>query len=317
MYPRKRDGIERTAKVSTVPRGSLEVIEYVARPALPEAVRVEPVSAFASFSSRLPLEHRFLRSFAAAFLVIALHALVVVPAVWQGGGSHRSQSHRIQGNSAMQWVVIVDSPGRLAAITPSSTPKLAAIDIGAATLTQRPIRLPVDASDSANSQADGESGYGEKYGRYLSQIRARIDRAWERPRSAIGAPLFQCQAEVDQDGTGEVQQVTLLDCNGGAAWKLSLVNAIQAASPLPPPSDRAVFVHHLLLEFRAMAYSLGQPAELYEPARAIPVGPSPERAAAASLNALQTLREAVRAPKSRVLKLQIEGSSVEVEPDRQ
>ena len=299
-----------------MPKGSLEVIEYVARPALPEAVPVESVSAFARLLSRLPLEHRSLRSFAATFLVIALHALVVVAAVWQEGGSQHSQSHRVQGDSAMQWVVIMDSPGRSAAITPSSSPKLAAIGT-TAILTQQRIPLPVDAPDSSNAQADGESGYGEKYGRYLSQIRARIDRAWERPRSAIGAPLFQCQAEVDQDGTGEVQQVTLLDCNGGAAWKLSLVNAIQAASPLPPPSDRAVFVHHLLLEFRAMAYSLGQPAELYEPARAIPVGPSPERAAAASLNALQTLREAVRAPKSRVLKLQIEGSSVEVEPDRQ
>jgi hypothetical protein len=155
------------------------------------------------------------------------------------------------------------------------------------------------------------------YGRYLGQIRARIDRAWQRPRTAIGAPIFQCQVQVDQDSVGRVQQVTLLDCNGDAPWQVSLVHAIEAASPLPAPSDPAVFVHHVLLAFRAVAYSPGEPAELYEPARAVPANYEQNGRDASSLKAFQALREATRAQKPRVLKLQIEGSKVEVEPDRQ
>lgn len=296
-----------------MPRGSLEVIEYVARPALPEPIALDHPSVSDDLLSRLRLEHRTLTSCAVASAVIALHALIVVPAVWQGRDSQHAQQRRFQGDTAMQWVVIVNSPGRSAKITPTSPPKLASIGMSDAALTP----LPAEASDSGNAPTEGEPGYGEKYGRYLSQIRARIDRAWQRPRSAIGAPMFQCQVQVDQDSMGEVRQVTLLDCNGEAKWQLSMVHAIEAASPLPAPSDAAVFVHHLLLQFRAMAYSPGQPAELYEPARAVSASVRQGGREASSVNAFQALREATQAHKPRVLKLQIEGSKVEVEPDRQ
>jgi hypothetical protein len=157
-----------------------------------------------------------------------------------------------------------------------------------------------------------------QYGRYLGQIQARIERAWLRPRGAIGAPIFQCQVQVDQDGVGRVQEVMLLECNGGSPWQLSLVHAIELASPLPAPSDPAVFVHHILLEFRAVAYSPGASAQLYEPPlSAVPTRDAENGRDGSSRNAFQTLREAAQAQKPRVLKLQIEGSKVEVEPDRQ
>ena len=47
---------------------------------------------------------------------------------------------------------------------------------------------------------------------------------------------------------------------------MSLVHAITAASPLPASPDQAVFARHVILEFRAMAYSPGAEAGLYEPA---------------------------------------------------
>jgi hypothetical protein len=217
----------------------------------------------------------------------------------------------------MQWVVIVDSPGKSATSRSTSPPTLKAIGVSEALLMLQASILPADASDAGSGQTDGQSGFGEKYGRYLGQIRARIDRAWLRPRSAIGAPIFQCQVQVDQDRAGRVQDVTLLECNGGASWQLSLVHAIEAASPLPAPSDEAVFVHHVLLAFRAMAYAPGGPAELYEPARAAAASDGPREGGDQSQNALQALREAARATKLKALKLQIEGSKVDVEPDRQ
>jgi len=154
------------------------------------------------------------------------------------------------------------------------------------------------------------------YGRYLGQIHARIDRAWRRPRTAIGAPLFQCQVQLDQDSLGRIEQVTLLECNGDAPWQLSLVHAIEAASPLPAPPTPAVFAHHVLIAFRAAAYVSGADAELYEPPAIVPASVGAGEPDSGSQKAFQALREAAQAPKSRVLKLQIEGSKVDVEPDR-
>jgi hypothetical protein len=79
-----------------------------------------------------------------------------------------------------------------------------------------------------------------------------------------------------------------------------------------------VFVHHVLLEFRAAAYAPGVPVELYEPPSAVPQGneESADRDGP-SHNAFQALREAAQAQKPRVMKLQIEGSKVDVEPDSQ
>jgi TonB C terminal len=267
--------------------------------------------------SRLRQEHRRLTSCAAALTALGLHVLVVAPALWAGGASYQRQERRYGSDTAMQWVVLEDSAGSSAVIRPPSPPKLMPIGMADALTTLPLSTLPAEASDAANSPADGQSGYGALEGRYLGQIRARIDRAWQRPRSAIGAPIFQCQVQVDQDRFGRVQQVTLLECNGGAPWQLSLVHAIEAASPLPAPSDPAVFVHHVLLTFRAIAYSRGEAAELYEPQSSAPPNGEARADSNPSQNAFQALREAARARKPRVLKLQIEGSKVDVEPDRQ
>jgi hypothetical protein len=156
------------------------------------------------------------------------------------------------------------------------------------------------------------------YGRYVGQIRARIDRAWQRPRTAIGAPIFECQAQVDQDSVGRVREVTLVQCNGDARWQLSLVHAIEAASPLPAPPSAEVFTHRVLLEFRATAYSPGAPSELYEPPGALPANYEAQQNERRSQEAFQALREAARASHPhRVIELRIEGSSTEVEPQQQ
>ena len=300
-----------------MPRGALEVIEYVPRQAFSDAV-----SAPATNESKdlwTCFDYRPLASFAAAFVAVALHVLFVAPVLWAGGFSQHRQQQRYRGDPAdLQWVVLAESIGDSASVSPNlpSAPSLTRIGLTDLLPTPPSVSQPAEAS-SNRAQADGETGLGEKYGRYLSQIRARIDRAWQRPRSAIGGPIFQCQVQVDQDSGGRVQEVTLLECNGDAPWQLSLVHAIQAASPLPAPSDRAVFVHHVLLAFRAMAYAPGEPAELYEPVRVTPAGDEQSERDASSLSAFQALRKATQAHKSRVLKLQIEGSKVDVEPDRQ
>jgi hypothetical protein len=141
---------------------------------------------------------------------------------------------------------------------------LKAIGMTDALPTTPPIAPSVADSATGSEHADGQTGLGAMYGRYVGQIHARIDRAWLRPRTAIGAAIFQCQVQVNQDPRGQVEDVTLVQCNGDVRWRLSLVHAIEVASPLPAPPNPGVFAPHVLLEFRALAYSSGAQAALYE-----------------------------------------------------
>jgi hypothetical protein len=102
------------------------------------------------------------------------------------------------------------------------------------------------------------------YGRYVSQITARIERAWVRPRTAIGAPSFSCKVQLLQDTSGNVKEVTLVDCNGDSRWQVSLVRAIQSASPLPAPPDSDVFSRTLVLGFNAEEFSHSGSTDGYE-----------------------------------------------------
>jgi hypothetical protein len=55
-------------------------------------------------------------------------------------------------------------------------------------------------------------------GLYVGQIDARIERAWLRPRTEVGAGVFSCSARIEQDEAGHAQDVTLIRCNGRARW---------------------------------------------------------------------------------------------------
>lgn len=122
--------------------------------------------------------------------------------------------------------------------------------------------------DSRTVEAAGDAaGRALMFGRYLGQITARIERAWERPRTPVGSTVderFQCQVGIEQGPTGEVREVTLKYCNGDVRWQLSLARAIQAASPLPAPPDPAVFVNSLTMTFQADAYEPGSGEQGYE-----------------------------------------------------
>ena len=301
-----------------MPRGTLEVVEYVPRQATADAVPPDHPCRSNDLWSRLRLEHRTLTSCAAALAALALHLLVIAPILWGDGAPRHSHERTYRGDAAMQWVLLEDSvPKRPSRLRPLSPPALMSVAVTA----QPKLPLdglpagPSDAQDALVKQAADAAGFGAMYGRYVGQIRARIDRAWQRPRTAIGAPIFQCQAQVDQDSVGRVQEVTLVQCNGDSRWQVSLVHAIEAASPLPAPPTAAVFTHRLLLEFRATAYSPGAPSALYEPPGALPASYEREQDKKRSEKAFQTLREAARAPRShRVVELRIEGSRTEVEP---
>jgi len=120
---------------------------------------------------------------------------------------------------------------------------------------------PTAATDESTSD---RSGRALLFGRYLGQIQARVERAWLRPRTPIGEDLFECRVQVLQSRRGDVLEVTLQRCNGDARWQVSLVRAIERASPLPAPPDPAVFAESLQLDFHSAAFYSGSDEDGFE-----------------------------------------------------
>jgi colicin import membrane protein len=83
---------------------------------------------------------------------------------------------------------------------------------------------------------------------YIAQIQARIQRAWIRPPSAREG--LRCIVNVTQVPGGEVVDVKMGECNGDDVVRQSIEAAVYRASPLPEPSDPALFERNLRLEFK-------------------------------------------------------------------
>ena len=129
------------------------------------------------------------------------------------------------------------------------------------------IAEPDEKEASLHESAGDPAGRALLFGRYMGQIEARIERAWERPRSPVDDVLFRCQVQILQGPSGDVKEVTIESCNGDAQWQQSLVDAIQSASPLPAPPDPSVFADGLNLSFESEAYRPGGSAQGFEPAK--------------------------------------------------
>lgn len=131
------------------------------------------------------------------------------------------------------------------------------------------IDLSIADSDAENAaQSNANPGDAElraqMFGRYTGQISARIERAWEKPKSPVNVVVstegsraavdpdpsrFVCQVQIRQDEQRNVQEVLLLACNGTEAWRHSLVVAINQSSPLPAPPIPTVFKRELTMTF--------------------------------------------------------------------
>jgi len=213
-----------------------------------------------------------------AALIAALHTAVLAPLVF--GGGTRADRHQpaqfsaragASEDGALQVSFLDDRPAR------NQQAQQADLGIGERMLQPVTVDLQSLAVSPADPAAQDEAaGTGARTtsdvvgdslmaGRYVGQIDARVDRAWLRPRTPIGAARFSCRVSIEQDAAGNVKEVELETCNGDARWQLSLVHAIEAASPLPAPPDPAVFRSELHLTFNAAAFRPGGAVDGYEP----------------------------------------------------
>ena len=85
--------------------------------------------------------------------------------------------------------------------------------------------------------------------RWRASIVARIQRAWIKPPSAQAG--IECIVRVTQVPSGEVTAVRVESCTGGdAALRESVETAVYRASPLPQPSNPALFDRNLRFTFK-------------------------------------------------------------------
>lgn len=83
---------------------------------------------------------------------------------------------------------------------------------------------------------------------YIAQITAKIERNWNRPPSAT--PGTQCEVHVTQVPGGVITNVQVVRCNRDETVRQSIQDAVFRASPLPQPSDPALFDRNLTITFR-------------------------------------------------------------------
>jgi hypothetical protein len=215
---------------------------------------------------------------------LAVHALIFLPFVLDlslpsprlPNQSGAGASAIISGEEPVMTAVFINEPSQDERQAPP--PDLASR--GAAPQDLPVVVLSPDATpavqvDNASQQSEDSSALPEAvgdqtqhallFGRYLVQVQARVERAWMRPRSEIGAPRFSCRARIEQDRRGEVIAIKLESCNGSERWQQSLVGAIRTASPLPAPPDASVYADRLSLSFESEGFQAGGSTQGFEP----------------------------------------------------
>lgn len=230
----------------------------------------------------LKVRRRWKASVVAGAATVALHLVFLTSVEW-GLGAARLKNvtppktmvpgGRVGDDGfAMEWILIEDQPSQRGSGTPRPIEDLES-RLPPVTLDQKPVPQTVVEGEEAQAQANAaaaQAGSSDLYGLYVHQIYARIERAWLRPRTPIGARKFSCSARIEQDEAGRVLDVRLRGCKGDARWRQSLVDAVRSAVPLPFPPDPKVFRRVITLSFQAQAYTSGSEPGLYEPEIAEP-----------------------------------------------
>jgi colicin import membrane protein len=102
--------------------------------------------------------------------------------------------------------------------------------------------------EEANAAADAAAASSPEMAQYQAMIAQAVERRWNRPLSARDDLL--CQVTVRQTSAGVVLSAKVGSCNGDAAVKQSVENAVISASPLPTPSNPRLFREVLTFNFR-------------------------------------------------------------------
>ena len=87
-----------------------------------------------------------------------------------------------------------------------------------------------------------------EYNAWLGAIQDQVARNWNRPPSA--RPGLECEVRVGLIPGMQVVNAEILRCNGDEAVRRSIIAAVERASPLPRPSDPALFERTIVFVFK-------------------------------------------------------------------
>lgn len=217
---------------------------------------------------------RFAVSLLGAAATLLLHALFLAMAVWSGSSFHRlpdrpdamgagANRGSPEGDSSERRMIV-----RLMNMT-ISKPESSVPNAYLAEQVRNALKLEITGSDALALpplliDPDGipaESSDAELIARtkligvYESQMRARIERAWNLPENSALEQDFTCRVLIRQHRDGRVREVELPyeKCDGTPELRQSVINAIFTASPLPAPPHPGVFVDSFSLVLRSEA----------------------------------------------------------------
>jgi len=88
----------------------------------------------------------------------------------------------------------------------------------------------------------------QEYGAWLGAIQSQVQRNWNRPPSARAG--LACEVRVGLIPGMEVVSAEIVSCNGDDAVRRSILAAVERASPLPRPSDPALFERSIVFIFK-------------------------------------------------------------------
>jgi hypothetical protein len=221
-----------------------------------------------------------------AVVTVVVHMLMSAPLVL-GYDAHKRRDRADQGAGSVAWasqgeqaesMLLLD----LSALTQTSKADTPDPQIDAEGITPEEMKLELvsvdpspppelefeeaDESEVANEASGDPAGNAAMYGRYMSHVAARIERAWMLPRTPVAGGQFDCRARITQDRSGRVLDIQLHECGEDAAWRKSLESAIRLASPLSSPPEPWLFAPTISLRFAAEQYVTGRTPEYrYEP----------------------------------------------------
>ncbi|HET8691721.1 MAG TPA: cell envelope integrity protein TolA [Steroidobacteraceae bacterium] len=99
----------------------------------------------------------------------------------------------------------------------------------------------------AEEETRQSAGFQSLKASYIRAIQAHVERRWFEPPGI--APGLSCTIFVTQIPGGDVVNTRFGPCNGNAAVRQSIENAVRNASPLPAPPQPALFEREVELVF--------------------------------------------------------------------
>jgi colicin import membrane protein len=99
----------------------------------------------------------------------------------------------------------------------------------------------------ADEETRASAGFQSLKASYVRAIQAHVEQRWYEPPGVTQG--LSCTIYVTQIPGGEVVGMRFGSCNGGAAVRQSIENAVRNASPLPAPPEPALFEREVELVF--------------------------------------------------------------------